>query len=617
LGDLPGGDFESFAYGVSADGSVVVGASAWGKDASREYFEAFRWTADGGMVGMGDLPGSIFYSVANGVSADGSVVMGQSFSASGYEVFRWTATGGMVGLGIYLGGGTGGCGVSADGSVIVGGSASANGYEAFRWTAAGGMVSLGVLPGNNFFSEACGVSADGSVVVGMGTVSDGAEAFRWTEAGGMVGLGDLPGGAYMSWAHGVSADGSVVVGRSESANSTVEPPGLPDLGWAEAFRWTADGGMVGLGDLAGGGFLSWAYGASADGSVVVGSSVSASGQEAFIWDAANNMRSLKDVLVGQGLDLTGWTLEWAEGVSGDGRTIVGCGINPDGNYEAWVAVVPEPATLGLLAVGGLALVRRRRKFPSCAVRRRKIPTTVMGVTLTMVLAMALCCPRAEAAVFDLNANWSDTTNPNGPWSYNEGNNVLSNHVNAWEQSLSYQQPAWADSETGTDRLPAWFKATGVEPGMDWQIGDIVVHTHDYANGVGNGTANLTWRSPLDGTADVSGFVWIARDIGRAETWDLYLNEILLTSGEIFSGDPYDRANPFYFSDGSNGPTAITNLVVRSGDVLKLEFVSEYTNAGDFVGVNLTVTAVPEPATLGLLAAGLALLRRKRASEGKR
>jgi len=87
----------------------------------------------------------------------------------------------------------------------------------------------------------------------------------------------------------------------------------------------------------------------------------------------------------------------------------------------------------------------------------------------------------------------------------------------------------------------------------------------------------------------------------------------LTSGEIFSGDPYDRANPFYFSDGSNGPTAITNLVIRSGDVLKLEFVSEYPNAGDFVGVNLTVTVVPEPATLSLLAVGIGglMLRRRR------
>ena len=55
----------------------------------------------------------------------------------------------------------------------------------------------------------------------------------------MVGLGDLPGGTFISPAHGVSSDGSVVVGFSNSA-----------LG-QEAFRWTSGGGMVGLGDLPG------------------------------------------------------------------------------------------------------------------------------------------------------------------------------------------------------------------------------------------------------------------------------------------------------------------------------------------------------------------------------
>jgi probable HAF family extracellular repeat protein len=71
LGDLSGGTFESAAYGVSADGSVVIG----GAD-STSGDEAFRWTQAGGMVGLGDLPGGAFGSRAYGVSADGSVVVG-------------------------------------------------------------------------------------------------------------------------------------------------------------------------------------------------------------------------------------------------------------------------------------------------------------------------------------------------------------------------------------------------------------------------------------------------------------------------------------------------------------------------------------------------------------
>jgi probable HAF family extracellular repeat protein len=108
--------------------------------------------------------------------------------------------------------------------------------------------------------------------------------------------------------------------------------------------------MVGLGDLAGGLFGSGVTDVSADGSVLVGHAQTASGTEAFIWDAANGMRNLKDVLVAAGLgaDLTGWTLNYALGVSGDGLTIVGWGINPSGNDEAWMAKLgPTTVTIDI------------------------------------------------------------------------------------------------------------------------------------------------------------------------------------------------------------------------------------------------------------------------------
>ncbi len=166
----------------------------------------------------------------------------------------------------------------------------------------------------------------------------------------MVFLGDLPSATVGSNAHGVSSDGSVVVGYSYSASGR------------EAFRWTSGGGMVNLGDLPGGSFYSEANGVSADGSVVVGDSNSASGMEAFIWDSTNGMRNLRDVLVNDfGLNLTGWTLSESVDISGDGLAIIGYGSNPSGDSEAWRAVIPEPATLGLVLLGGLVMLRRRRK----------------------------------------------------------------------------------------------------------------------------------------------------------------------------------------------------------------------------------------------------------------
>jgi probable HAF family extracellular repeat protein len=304
LGDLPGGDFRSVATGVSADGSTVVGYSGLGAGQ-----QAFRWTRGGGMVGLGDLPGGTFESSAKAVSADGSVVVG------------WGTWG-----------------------------ASGLGREAFRWTSGGGMVGLGDLPGGVFYSEAGGVSADGSVVVGTGRSASGYEAYRWTNAGGIVGLGVLPVGGVDSAAFGVSADGSVVVGwgRSDSGG----------LGLVlEASRWTSGGGMVGLGDLPGG-FESFAYDVSGDGAVVVGY---AGGAVAFLWTSDGGMKRLWDVLLAQGIDpaADGWTnLTAANGISGDGNTIVGFGTR-NGNTEAFVAFIPEPSSRALLGLGGALLLRRR------------------------------------------------------------------------------------------------------------------------------------------------------------------------------------------------------------------------------------------------------------------
>jgi len=338
----------SGARDVSADGSTVVGWRIKVGGGS----EAFRWTQAEGMTGLGPLPGHTFPSVrGNGVSADGSVVVGASPSTGGEEAFRWSKGVGMEGLGRLPGGTKSEAyGVSADGSVVVGYSLSANGTEAFRWTREGGMESLGVLPGaDTTRSEAWGVSADGSVVVGFSQSTSGTEAFRWTQEEGMVGLGDLPGGTAFSEAFGISSDGSVVVGMSHSG-----------IGY-EAFRWTEAEGMVGLGLLPGGSVQCAAMDVSADGSIVVGTS-SGWSAAAFIWDAVHGMRDLKDVLITEfGLDLTGWQLTQARGISDDGATIVGYGVNPDGRDEAWIAVIPEPSSLTLLTVGVAAFLSGRRR----------------------------------------------------------------------------------------------------------------------------------------------------------------------------------------------------------------------------------------------------------------
>ena len=129
-------------------------------------------------------------------------------------------------------------------------------------------------------------------------------------------LGDLPGDRFESSALGISADGSTVVGTSVSASGN------------EAVRWTNSSGLVGLGTLPNGAFPTTAQGVSADGSVVVGFVTATSSLgigKAFRWTSADGMVGLRDPITGQEIDDTG-----AAGVSADGSAVVGNTIGPSG-----------------------------------------------------------------------------------------------------------------------------------------------------------------------------------------------------------------------------------------------------------------------------------------------
>jgi probable HAF family extracellular repeat protein len=357
LGGFPGYPIDSYAYGVSGDGTVVVGSSA-----SRYPEAAFRWTRTTGMQALGNLPGGIS-SVALEISNDGSVIVGHG-GTSLYSVvaFRWTRTGGMTGLGFLPGMVSDPLSqahaVSRNGGVIVGTSTSGGADQAFRWTATGGMMGLGNLPGQaGGESRAYGVSADGSVIVGQSWAGSRMESFRWTQSEGMMSLGALPAGYYFSGAQDVSSDGSVIIGVNVHT------------GGKEAYRWTEAGGMVGLGDLPGGYFDSQAADVSSDGSFIVGYSYDDSGQAAMVWDAVHGMRSVKTILQDSGLDVTGWTLWEANGISDDGSVIVGNGINPGGSVEGWIAVIPEPSHFILFSLGAILwLATARVRFPAVAPR---------------------------------------------------------------------------------------------------------------------------------------------------------------------------------------------------------------------------------------------------------
>ena len=336
---------------LSADGTVIVGQFT---PAGATDVHAFRWTEAGGQVDLGLLAG-FDESGATSVSADGSVVVG--FAGQFFRMpppWRWMAQTGMVPLfpipaGFFSGAATD---ISADGAVVVGSINGANlpggvgFFEPFRWTAATGIVPLGNLGAPQTTGAA--VSANGAVVVGFSNFGSHVEGFRWTAQTGMVGLGTVP-SFPNSMASDVSADGTVVVGTF--AVNFAEAP---------AFRWTAQEGMVSLGDFSGGQFETSARAVSADGSVIVGSARAGNpgvdplqDSSAFIWDAVHGVRALRDVLLEQGTDVTGWHLSYPFGMSADGHVIGGVGINPSGAPQPWLARLAEAPSCAQPAISSI------------------------------------------------------------------------------------------------------------------------------------------------------------------------------------------------------------------------------------------------------------------------
>ncbi len=345
IGDLPGGGFYSQLHGVAGDGSLAIGDSVVGGGGFNQITAPCIY-GESGLLSLGTLG----TSSARAVNADGTAITGicdfGSFDPRGSQVFLWTPSTGIMLLGDLAGGvsvvpRSVGRAISADGMTIAGIGESASGNEAFVYDVnAGVFTPLGSLAPAPFGSWAYGMSANGQVVVGISYNALGQqEPFMWTATHGMQALGFLPGATGITpagTAFAANADGSVIVGQSRSVASGQG---------GEAFRWTASGGMQPLGDLPGGGFQSWAYACSADGNVIVGRASIAgncgpfgcgSAGQAFIWEPQNGMQNLTELLTFGGVDLTGWRLEEARGISANGRVIVGVGVNPQGLTEGWI-----------------------------------------------------------------------------------------------------------------------------------------------------------------------------------------------------------------------------------------------------------------------------------------
>jgi uncharacterized membrane protein len=173
---------QSYALGVSGDGSTVVG-TLQSTVGSEPVGQAFRWTDSGGMQPLGWLHAGSRISESLGISRDGSTIVGYSDAAFS-EAFVWRQATGMMALPPATPTASSRANAAnADGSVVVG----ASGSYAAVWTSSG-VQSLGTLPGS-LFSGAYAISDNGGLVGGV--AAGGAlpqTAFVWTVGSGMMPL---------------------------------------------------------------------------------------------------------------------------------------------------------------------------------------------------------------------------------------------------------------------------------------------------------------------------------------------------------------------------------------------------------------------------------------------
>ncbi|MBB6429781.1 hypothetical protein [Algisphaera agarilytica] len=362
LGSLTDGTDYSYSQAValSADGSSVIGSSSTFEGIEEE---AFHWTAETGMLGMGSLGAPLGAdSWAVDITDNGDTALGTLFDyggmSGGIRMYTWQPGGDKQPIDLPATGypRVNARAISADGSVLAGYATNSpqSRSNAFVWTSDGGYQFLDLGPSHHIWRhvDVGGLSADAGVVVGdvrsySGGSSSRTQAYRWEPDGEFEYLGYLPGGDNdYSTAADISADGSIIVGTSDSANA--EAGG----GFFEAFRWTEEDGMVGLGDLPGGDFNSWATAISADGSVIVGEATieaeSFSQRDApFIWTEEHGMRNLRDVFLdaGIGADFVAG-IEDVVDVSADGQTFIGNGSGPEGALgSAWIVSLNDIAEL--------------------------------------------------------------------------------------------------------------------------------------------------------------------------------------------------------------------------------------------------------------------------------
>jgi len=341
---------DSNTTGISGDGSVVVGGSAYG---------IWRWTsATGVFQDIGGAP----WSVTPDVSENGKNIVGEVFRPDRLGIAglwqggkSWLELGGLqnsqpCGDGEW----SSAWGVSDNAKVVGLGWNDCVEVSAYVWDKKTGMKSLGFFYDG---SRANDVNADGSRVVGWDRDPTG----FWRGAQWVNGKESLfqqspalccnPADSWcpgyttdIGSANGINALGTAVVGESYQVERIyVDPDSGEEFRYCtpEAWRWTAGAGVERLGDYFGRQTL--ATDLSNDANVISGLAYPADFfgfPTAFLWTPYTGMMDFTTFLNVQGTYAQDWILANAYRISGDAKTAGGYASTPFGS-QGWIVKMPK------------------------------------------------------------------------------------------------------------------------------------------------------------------------------------------------------------------------------------------------------------------------------------
>ncbi len=204
-----------------------------------------------------------------------------------------------------------------------------------------------------------------------------------------------------------------------------------------------------------------------------------------------------------------------------------------------------------------------------------------------LLASAGFVASAGIVTYDLSADFSQTSNPNGVWSYNLNNTPITAQLpGGWGYYPNYDSSITQVSSSSSV--------------YDVQAGDILMHAPSVPYGGPSTYLDIAWTSPANGVISINGSAWAANEwlasfgSSRDANWWLSVGGTEIASrSSMYAVSSTD--NTAQFASNLLPGSSLSGISVTAGEVVEFG-VAANTYYGYFVGVDeaITLTTVPEP-----------------------